>query len=172
MHARDDFSNIINISNIDRYFNTVTSTELVVKVAPTRPLLGIRSSLSLMLFRILLATVALVPRVTAEDAMVLYTDVSPANTSDSLQRIRDVPIKIYGVNILLVLLPHVVPRVQVRQRDGAAADRGPRPGRGEALPRGGGGSPAFLPPHEVSPDLRSCPTTPSGTRTSCCTTSP
>ena len=35
--------------------------------------------------------------VVAEDAgMVLYTDVSPANTSDSLLRIRNVPIKIYG----------------------------------------------------------------------------
>lgn len=34
----------------------------------------------------------------AEDAgMVLYTDVSPANTSDSLLRIRNVPIKIYGI---------------------------------------------------------------------------
>ena len=35
--------------------------------------------------------------VSKEDVgLILYTDVSPANTSDSLQKIRDVPIKVYG----------------------------------------------------------------------------
>ena len=78
--------------------------------------------------------------VSKEDVgLILYTDVSPANTSDSLQKIRDVPIKVYGnangADYAMILPHYCFCRVQVRQCGWPQTNWSTRTGRTALLPR-------------------------------------